>query len=234
MRKSYLTNEFRNVPTPGTAVMRERRHFFGSKMMEIEDVLRVAGDPFALQLKQRYSTPPALVPNAPASDKASKAPWFLNVDTDAVLEEYLYNQLLAENANDDFTEIAEANLATRKLSDAVLDYVRQNLLSRYQMTKLLLWVRYYPINQPGPAAADGTQALALQYTPVYSTDALPTAAELGAAPAGTDLAMPRDAMVAQAQIVRLAGKLLQVSFKQAALASTHSYAYYFDVVYEKV
>ena len=229
MRKSYQTKEYRNVARPGTLVMAEQRHFFGSKMMEIEDAVRVADDDFDLQLKARYATTPALVPNAP--DKATKASWSTSVDTAAMLVDYLYHQLLEENTNDDFTDILEDNLATRKLSDAVLDYVKQNLVSRYQMTKFFVWLRYYPVNSQGP---DGSPML--QYKPVYSQAAAPTAAELAKlnAPKGTELKQPRDLLAVQAQIVFQADGLLKVTFKQAQPAAGYAFAYYYDVVFEKV
>lgn len=236
MRKSFITQEYLNDPRPGTLTAPERRHFFGGKMMEIEDFIRIGGSGFDHQLKKLCTEGPRMTPDQSASDTQGSAKWELLVDANRMLTEYLYNELLANNVNQDFRDLLEENLATKRLSDTVLDYVRANLLARYQLTRIVMWARYYDLSGQGPVTGMAAEKL-LQGVPIYHQDALPTDAELapvGATRTPAQLAVLRDKQALSVQMSAAANGKLKMAFKQAKPAQYYTYAYYFDAIFQKV
>lgn len=238
MKKNYQTPEYRSVPRPGTLVMRERRHFFGSKMMEIEDVVRVSSlqqTDFTYRLKRLCVDGPTLDQDQTNEETQSKASWTMVVDTPRLLREYLYQQLTVENEHDDFTSLEESKLSTGKRSDSVLDYIETNLVDRYTMRRIVMWVSYYELSNVGPLT-NGRPEKLLKYTPLYHPAARPTDADLD--PAGlktaSELDAARDALAAPVQVRELPDGKHRITFKQEKAARFFTFAFDLDVVLEKV
>lgn len=234
MKKNYITREYTGVPTPGTLTTQERKHFFGGKMMDIEDEIRIGtssiigGAPagvitYETLIKGQHAAGPSLVVGQSLSELQNKAKWEIIVDTRGLLEEYLYNELAIVNINDDFKSISEHNIATGKLSDMVIDYVRTNLLSKYQMTKLLVWVKYYELSTLGPVV-NGLPVSLLQYTPIYHIDAKD--AENKTPPEVDKTAIPL-------LLGQTTDKRLKATFKQEEASKFYTFAYYYDIVFTK-
>lgn len=163
MRKSYQTEEYFNKAKPGTLVMKEQRHFLSSKMMDIEDEVRL--DDSDISLKRLYLAKPVKAQQT-SSELADYTKWDFVLQTNNILRDALYNRINSIT-DGDFTLINTDNLITKKKSDAILDYINKNLLRLYKLDKVLMWASYYDLSIRNVTLGTETINL-LQYTPVFS------------------------------------------------------------------
>lgn len=231
-----MTQEYAWQSVPGTLTTQERRHFFGGKMMEIEDEVRISGvtnQDYDSLVKRMFTVGPTLALDQTLAEQQTKAKWEMVVDTPGMLAEYLYHQLAVANLNgpfgNDFAKLNERNVATGKLSDMVVEYVHNNLLNRYQFTKLLLWVKYYELSTIGPLT-NNVPAKLLQYAPIYHIDAKELLNTDGSARSAAEV----DKTAVALQLAPTQDKKLKATFKQEMDSKFYTFAFYYDLVYTKV
>jgi hypothetical protein len=228
MRKSFITKQYENVPIAGTFSTEEKRHFFGGKMLEIEDIINISNtntQHIFHNMKRQHLSRPNIAPNQTSFEQYNSTKWIVEFDANALLTEYLYRQLMLTNFDDSapnyFTEIDPVNTSSKRLYSMVLEYIDKNVIGRYRLSKVLMWTKYYSLGT-GSIIIDGEKTMLTQYNPIFHPIAKASK---------TDLELKN---TAETLYFVPKGDKYEISFKQSQAARLFTFAYYIDVVYEKI
>lgn len=237
MRTSFLNSEFIQVPTYGTMSMLEKRSFFGSKMMDIEDEILVdqqtivfKEDPNTKEqttagagsevnntsynfdvLKSNYHT---ITFNSKQTqeERIELTSWELVLDVDALLEDYLFAKIKQARA---FLDVYNSFTKDHNVDLAIRSYIVQNLMKRIEVKRINFYVQNFAIID-NPAL--------LKYDPKYNLQV-----KLNA------ITKTGDAKLDNVQIDKnLVDNTLIVIYNQKKNALQYKFDYYFDVVFGKI
>jgi hypothetical protein len=236
MKRTYISDEFNFVPKHGTFLMHEKRSFFGSKMMDIEDLFTITelSIPFKEDsiLHQQTSTnieninniynfdvlkksahTIQLAPQQPELQRVELPSWQLIIDTDSLLENYLFAKIKEARTFEDVL-----NNQTRKASVdiAIKEYISINLMNRIKVKTVKMYARYYSLlDNPNLLRYD------VKYDLTVKTAALNNIIDANA--------------IDNIQIDKsLIDDTTIVIYKQTKNALLFKFDYYYDVVYEKI
>lgn len=228
MRRGYISPEFRYDAVPGTFNMRESGAMYGSKMMDIEDTLRLdnsnviyyqggSGEQVSLAIERSN---PAVLYNTledkranhtieldPAQNQQqldSATRWIVSVDLGRVLSNYLFATLKAART---FEGVRNEGTLYNSVDTAVRDYVAKNLVGRYVLSGFDFWIGYVPLSTQG----------SLRYRNVFSE-----AAREGQLTTRVQTSYNYDKTA------------VRVSFAQEMPSSTHRFDYYFAMSYARL
>lgn len=219
MRKSHLTEEYINRPTPGTFIMKEQRHFFGSKMMDVEDTIRLeSGNDESL--KKLYLSAPVQTVGQSSSELADSTKWEFTLDTPKLLKSALYSRIWSQFEQSDFNQINEQNTATKRRSDTVNDYVQDNLMRLYKLDRVLMWVAYYDLSLR-QVPYEGQTINLLQYSPVFSPIVKP-------------IETNKDSLAEKIYLTENSDGTHKISYKQTKSSRYTTYLYYMDFIYVRI
>ncbi len=171
MRRNYISPEFRYTPVFGTFNMEEESCFFGSKMLEIEDMIDLTDDVVVynenlnneqLDLQVELDFPSKnynlledkrinhkLTLNQFQSqiEKLNYAKWVLDINIKQLFNNYLFS-ILKENRT--FEGIKNEMTINRSVDTALRDYIKRNVYNRYTFSNVELYI--VPINLLSPGA----------------------------------------------------------------------------------
>jgi hypothetical protein len=163
MRRSYISPEFNYNKVFGTLSMKEESTFFGSKMLEIEDILEVSNQGiiyFQNDKKEQidFDVERSLKPVIySASDdkknnhtlifddtqsefqKNNLTKYFININLKIILENFLFSTLKQYRT---FEGIKNSMCYTKNVDFSIRQYVIKNVTDRYKFDKLELYIRY--------------------------------------------------------------------------------------------
>jgi hypothetical protein len=163
MRRNYISPEFTYTETNGTYNMIELRSFFGSKMVDVEDVIGIknsnviyyqnangeqmdavvesALDPIVysepISKKDRHVI--QLNPTQSPSDKDKFTKWIIDIDLKSLLFEYIFAKLKEART---FEGIPNNQTINNNVNISINDYIEYNLWSRYVFKSVELFVKY--------------------------------------------------------------------------------------------
>jgi hypothetical protein len=233
MRKSFITEQYESVPAPGTFSTDEKRHFFGGKMLEIEDKLEISNISTRSSLhnlKMQHMSKPIIAPNQTSFEQYNSTKWLINFDSDALLTDYLYKQLMITNFDDNtpnyFARIDPATTESNRLYAMVLSYIKKNILGKYKLTKVLMYTKYYSLGTGVIKLKSGHNEPDIhitQYNPVFHPHV-----KLD------DNGLLSNKIVPETLYFVPKGGTYEISFKQTQPSRLFTFAYYIDVVYEKI
>lgn len=168
MRRNYISPEFQNTKVNGTMNMLEESNFFGAKMLEVEDSILIAneniiwhqmlnGEQFDVDTentlepiifsssdfkRDSHKLSIDLTQTQYTKDNATR--WIIDVSMASILTEYVYSQLknnrTFEGVRSNMTIYNDINLAVR-------DYVKLNVLNRYKLSRVDLYVKYIELRK---------------------------------------------------------------------------------------
>lgn len=237
MRTSYLNTEFLQLPTFGTMSMLEKRSFFGSKMMDIEDEILV--DQQTIIFKEDPNTKEQTTAGAGSevtnttynfdtlksdyhtidfnskqstSERVELTSWEIVLDADSLLEDYLFARIKQARS---FLDVYNNKTRDHNVDLAIRSYINQNLMKRIEVKKINFYVQNFAIID-NPAL--------LKYDPKYNLQVkLNTSLKVG------------DSKLDNVQIDRnLIDNTLIIIYNQKKNALQFKFDYYFDVVFGKI
>lgn len=172
MRRTYISNEYKNSKTYGTYNMIEESNFFGSKMLEIEDSItidnqniiyyqRSNGEQIDLSVETSLTSYVYSAGDGVTSDKfinhtlildesqlssqkESNTKWIMDIDLKTILSNYLFASIKKYRT---FEGMKTEMTRTNDINSSVKEYIRQNVLNRYKYKKIDLYVKYRDLRQ---------------------------------------------------------------------------------------
>lgn len=232
MRRSYISPEFTYNNVFGTYNMIEQSSFFGSKMLEIEDSIKIADNNIIyyqnlnneqLDLLIENSLSP-IVYNA-SNDKNSNhtlvvdesqtkyqlennTKWIMNIDLSQILSDYIFAILKQSRT---FEGVKNAMTLNNDVNFAMRNYISSNVLNRYKYSKIELYLKYNDLRNQN----------ILRYKNNWSTN--PTSIQ-------TDANLLKRVQTETAYDY----SSLRVLFDQEKPSSQYSFDYYFNILFEKI
>lgn len=167
MRRTYLSSDFSYSDINGTYNMVENKSPFSSKMMDIEDKISISNDDIIYyqnsNLEQldlvnellltpiTYSPITSKFNNHNISidkdqldfDKENLTKWKLNINIKEILIEYIFAAIKRERS---FELIENNKTKYNSVNLAIRNYITLNILSRYNITDIKLYLSYNSLN----------------------------------------------------------------------------------------
>lgn len=163
MRRSYISPEYNNTSIYGTFNMIEESNFFGSKMLEVEDSIYIADQNIIYYQKSTgeqidlaiESSLPTSVYSASDNMKSHQSiiiddtqldyqrenntKWIINIELKSILTDYLFATMKRYRT---FEGISNSYTRTNDINTSIRDYISNNVLNRYKLSRLDLYVSY--------------------------------------------------------------------------------------------
>lgn len=228
MRRNYISPEYKYVPAYGTYNMVEQTSFFGSKMLEIEDLINISNENiiyYQSDIKEQisylleknlqpivYSTVSDKKTNHTITlgesqselQKSQNARWVIKIDLKTILTNYLFATLKKHRT---FEGVKNNMTIYNNIDFAITEYINKNVLNRYKYSSLQFFVNYKSFSQADTLKHDNT------FTEISNTTLITSKAQV---------------------LIDSDGKNLTIIFNQEKNASEYNFDYYFNLVFEKV
>lgn len=161
MVRNYISPEFKYEPVFGTFNMEEESSFFGSKMLEIEDLISISKESIVyyqnqnneqLDLEKEYDFQPNLYETTTDkknnhtlildefqtdTEKNNYAKWIMTINLKQLLRNYLFATLKKYRT---FEGISNSMTFNQNVDFAIKDYIERNVLNRYNFTGVELFI----------------------------------------------------------------------------------------------
>ncbi len=163
MRRTYISPEFEYSRVYGTFNMKEESSFFGSKMLEIEDILDLNNQSIIyyqnlnkeqIDLEIETSLSPVvyslsddkknnhtlvLDDNQSESQRNSQTKYVMTIQLRTILENYLFATLKQYRT---FEGVRNVMCSNNNVNFSIKEYISKNILDRYKFEKVELYLRY--------------------------------------------------------------------------------------------
>jgi hypothetical protein len=243
MRRSYISPEFDYSRVYGTLNMREESSIFGSKMLEIEDSLLINNQSLVyfqslkreqIDLSIESSLTPVsynagedkllnhtliIDPSQGVTQKDTTTKYILSIDLKNILTNYIFSTIKSfrtfEGVKNEMTIFNDVDFAIR-------DYIIKNVLDRYALKRVDLYLRFKDITNQGVLRYDNVWAGSK--SKVTNRSAL----------------LPIDVTQNQYQLKSFQSKTefdyssTIITFNQQQKSSEFCFDYFFNLYYEKI
>ena len=170
MRRNYISPEYQHKRVYGSYNMVEESNFFGSKMLDIEDLITIEKQDLVYYQNSKgeqidfptesliksinYSTIKdkevlhtlVLDETQPKTQKDKNAKWILTIEIKSLLENFLFATMKKyrtfEGLKNEMTLEGDVNTALRK-------YIDYNVINRYKIKTINLYIQYKDIRNLG-------------------------------------------------------------------------------------
>jgi hypothetical protein len=167
MRKKGISPEYNYLSVPGSFNMLEKRSFFGSKMMDIEDTIYLDNRDIVyyqqsngeqVDLNQELSLDSyiysirtnklnnhklSLDPTQSELDKNNKTKWVVEINLRNILKNYIYAQLKNKRT---FANILNSNTIEKNVNMSINRYIDYNIIDRYDYSNIEFFLEYKSLN----------------------------------------------------------------------------------------
>ena len=229
MRRSYISPEYNISPIYGTYNMLEESNFFSAKMLDVEDSIylsnqniiyyqKLNGEQIDLAIESSlpsyvYSASDNMKTHQTISldesqyqyQKESNTKWILDINVNHILSDYLFAILKKYRT---FEGISNNMTRENDVNTSVRDYISKNVLNRYKLSRLDLYVSYTDLRSQN----------VLRYKNTWNPNIV----------SDTNLLSKKqtDSSYDDSQI--------KVLFTQEKLSSQFNFDYYFNILFEKI
>ena len=238
MKSDLIITRFKTEPIIGTKETYDVRTFFGSKMVDIEDTVYV--DNSKIQYSEMYQTGNTenngyqfytdidllesiylielsdikygyhtinLVPQS-TIDLKNNTQWRLDISWKSILSDYIFYMLKNRRT---FKCIKYTDVLSENINLYIRDYIKNNLVNRYEFTRIDLYVEYLKLEE-GEKEVEPH----LIFDPIYSVD------------------VRNDTNLLRNANSTLTDDMLYVNYKQTQSSEKMKFNYYFDLIFTKV
>jgi len=163
MRRNYISPEFEYRKVFGTLNMKEESTFFGSKMLEIEDIIELHNqgiiyyqnsnneqidldierslNPIVYSASDDKKNNHTLVIDKSQSDpqRNNLTKYIMTINLKNILENYIFATLKQYRT---FESVKNTMCYTKDVNFSIKEYVIKNVLDRYKFDKVELYMRY--------------------------------------------------------------------------------------------
>lgn len=263
MKKDSIVKDYINVPISGVYNMKEKSNMLCSKMMDIEDIVRISynftpGDIMdinnvsTLTADTIISTSSLLdISHTFAKEKAIKTlyldksqtkldsdtltKWIFEFDSKFLLREYLYNEIYTLNPQSPFRQIPILNIPGNKINKLCYDYIDKNIMDRYRLKEFILWTAYFELKSNTVPGTGSDTILNPTINLLYKTPVF----SFNAIPntgSGTSSTTQTD-IDKQKETIALKqynDGLYEISYKQKKSSQYYTFLYYYDAIFERI
>ncbi len=256
MRKSFLTKEYSIEGIPGTFSMKEQRAFFGSKILEIEDVMRIGNNninwtesvdntqgiileninkSFDSEIIKKNNHSIRVYPLQSDEQKRDFTRWELTFNIREMIRIYLFSKL---KSNRIFKNIENKNTINNSIDSAINDYIIYNIYPRIGFLNIVLYVKYYKIGEIQDYSVDNIPVIALQYDNRFREELI-TPSPMG----GESNESYNNRINTYRESLKIKNFQLTtdpnqdtatIIYKQTQSSLSYKFDYYFDVIWQKV
>ena len=241
MRRTYISPEFDYSPIWGTFNMEEESTVFVSKMLEIEDNLEIhdqnlvyfqTQDAEQLDLSIESSLPSisysasedkrlnhtlVLDESQTESQKNTRARWIITIDLRTILINYLFATLKRWRT---FEGVRNSMTKSNDVSFAMQEYIIKNVLDRYKLNRVELYLNYVPI----------TNQNILKYNNLWASESN----QFRTAQLTSDIVNPINQLKSIQTQTEFDYSSTVITFSQEKSSSQFCFDYYFKLFYEKI
>jgi len=238
MKNDLIITRFKTENTHGTKSHHEMRSFFGSKMMEIEDSIKI--DESTIQYSEVYNMSN---PNnngyqyyndidllekiylidlfniklehhninlLPQSDidMENSTKWLLNINYENILMDYLFYRIKESRT---FKCIKYTDVLSENINNYIRSYIRTNILNRYKTDSIDLYVKYISLSE-----GDIDINPLIQFNPLF------------------DKNVKDEKNIVKNINLFDNGTSLDINYKQIKKSSEYKFDYYFDINFIKI
>ncbi len=236
MRKSFLLKEYDTLKIPGTFNMKNLKTYFGSQLIDIEDVIRVDDRQFIwsentkqeqlginevsnslnlYDIKNTYQSI-SILNQQSNSDKVEFPVWVIQIDIASVLIKYLWAQLKTSRT---FENIEIKNVKNNNIDLSIIDYINYNIFNRYKLKEVLLFIKEEQLNNTF-----------LAYTPVNNWRIC-----WNVNTRYTDLELQQGLLQRNFEIISTPGvDMIELRYRQPKSAKKFTFQYHYDLVFERI
>lgn len=233
---SYLQNEFKYTPIDGTFNMKEQKSFFGSKGMDIEDIITISeksitfnenptskeqttlGTGESINLDYNFNTLKNIKHTINQKklqtdlERSEITKWTLDIDVNTLLEDYLFASIKSARS---FIDVSNINTSSNNVDLAIKNYIASNLLDRYEIDRIDFYVQYFSIeNDPSLK----------MYDPLYDLTVKQNKnSNIGNAQLTTDITMTKS--IENSNII--------LEYTQVKNSLDYKFNYYFDIIFKR-
>lgn len=238
MKNDLIITRFKTENTHGTRTHHEMRTFFGSKMMEIEDYITV--DDSTIQYSEMYDVLNPnnngyqyyedvdllekiylvnlfnvklehhsinLLPQSDI-DMENNTNWLLTINYEDILMDYIFYKIKESRS---FKSIKYTDVLSENINNYIRNYIRTNILNRYEIDKIDLYVKYISLSD-----GDININPLIQFNPLFDKNV-------------------KDEKHLVKNVNSLNdGRTLNINYKQIKKSSEYKFDYYFDINFIKI
>ena len=163
MRRNYISPEFINSKIYGSFNSYEESNFFGSKMLEIEDLVDIVDQNIIYYQNSKNEQIDANVETAQNSviyssfenknqnhvltiddtqtetQRKTNTRWLLDIDLKSILTEFIFANVKRERT---FQSLTNDMVVSKDVNVFIRNYITNNVLDRYKISKIDLYVDY--------------------------------------------------------------------------------------------
>lgn len=257
MRKSFRTKEYSLEPIAGTFSMKELRNFFSTKILEIEDTMRINENNIIwsqnedntqglsldnvnrtlnmYDLKDNNHTL-RMQPNQNQQQRNNYTRWEFTFQIKNMIREYLFAKL---KRNRTFAGIANNKTLNNSINQAIYDYIDMNVMERLNFATVDLYIQYFPLGEEQPNLFDenNNPVVALQFDNRFREAIIspePESNETTTEYNARVRRLKRNLLVKKFQInTDVRENTATLIYKQSENAKEYKFDYYFDIIWEK-
>jgi len=170
MRRNYISPEYKSNRVEGTFNMTEEKAILGSKMMDIEDVI-ILDDRDIIYYQNTINEQINLVNETRLSpiiysisddkeakhkltidesqnnfEKQKNTKWIIEIKIRDVLVDYIFAKIKEERT---FQGIKNTSTKFNNIDTAIKNYINSNILSRYDLDSITLYIKYNKLKSSG-------------------------------------------------------------------------------------
>lgn len=238
MKNNLILSKYITEGVQGTKSVYDNRTFFGSKMVDIEDLIFV--DNSVIQYTEVYDeidkrnngyqyyediyniekdylvmlddikslNQNITLLSQHDIDLNINTNWLIVINWKVILEEYLYYRLKEART---FKVIKYSDTIKENINIYIRDYIQQNLINRYDFDYIDLYVEYVELDQ-----YDKEKDVNLSYNPIF------------------DISVRKEGnKIVNANLTKFS-ELLNINYKQTESSKSYTFKYYFDLYFKRV
>ncbi len=229
MRRSYLSPEYQNKSVYGTLNMLEESTFFGSKMLEIEDIINIdkldiiyyqnqngeqldfsiesslASIVYSSSLDKNNNHTLVLDNSQPSFQLDNNTRWILTVDLRNILVNYLFATLKKYRT---FEGVKNDMNIYSNTDTAIINYINYNIINRYRFKNIELYVKYVDLRNQNT----------LRYNTIWNSNIISS-----------------DNILTKVQtLTEFDESSIKVTFNQEKTSTLYRFDYYFNILFDKI
>jgi hypothetical protein len=229
MRRTYISSEYKNTKTYGTFNMLEESNYFGSKMLEIEDMIYIenqsiiyyqqqTGEQLNLSAETSIDSP---VYSASSDkeinhtlkidetqvdyQKENNTKWIMDIKLNDILSNFLFASLKKYRT---FEGMKTSLTRTNDVNTAIREYISLNVSNRYKFKKIDLYIKYKDLRSQNVLRFKNT------WNPTIGIDS-------------------NKFQKIQTETA-FDGSSIRLLFNQEEPSTQYSFEYYFNILFEKI
>jgi hypothetical protein len=226
MRRNYISPEFVYTNKNGTLSNKEIKFPFGSKMMEIDDIIQLNEESIIwfenqnseqLNLLSEQSLPPKSLDIIELKRKShnlnidlqlntqrnTNTKWILEMNILNLLTEVIFAKIKQART---FEGILSSETQKNNINTSIRDYISKNIISRYKFNSVDMWIRYNSL----------TNDQSLRYSNLFTPTIKINTNKLNKFS------------------TNLENNILKVTFSQEQLSTQFNFEYYFTINFSKI